>query len=160
VTRAIAATQQLVSFCDAIILLTGGKPMSSKKRWFLDSRICWTLLLTFSFLAMIPANGSASLVESRLASGETLSLRAAQVEKIRHALEQEVVSQRLMDYGLSSEEVAAKLPEMSDEQLHQLAGLSDSLAEGGILGVVIAVLLIVLLVVVILKVSDRQVIIR
>jgi hypothetical protein len=56
--------------------------------------------------------------------------------------------------------VAAKLPSLSDEQLHQLAGLSDSLAEGGILGVVIAVLLIVLLVVVILKISDRQVIIR
>jgi len=134
--------------------------MSSKKRWFLDFRICWTVLLAFSFLAMIPANGSASLVESRLSSGETLSLRTAQIEKIRQALEQEVVAQRLADYGLSPEEVSAKLPEMTDDQLHQLAGLSDSLAEGGILGLVIAVLLIVLLVVVILKVSNKQVIVR
>jgi hypothetical protein len=134
--------------------------MSSKKRWFLDFRICWTVLLAFSFLAMIPANGSASLVESRLSSGETLSLRTAQIEKIRQALEQEVVAQRLADYGLSPEEVSAKLPEMTDDQLHQLAGLSDSLAEGGILGLVIAVLLIVLLVVVILRVSNKQVIVR
>jgi hypothetical protein len=87
-------------------------------------------------------------------------LRTAQIEKIRQALEQEVVAQRLADYGLSPEEVSAKLPEMTDDQLHQLAGLSDSLAEGGILGLVIAVLLIVLLVVVILRVSNKQVIVR
>ncbi len=134
--------------------------MYSKKPWILDVRICWIVVLAFSFLALIPSNGMASLVESRLSSGETLSRRAEQIEKIRHALEQEVVAQRLADYGLSKEEVAAKLPSLSDEQLHLLAGLSDSLAEGGILGVVIAVLLIVLLVIVILKVSNKQVIIR
>jgi hypothetical protein len=134
--------------------------MSSKKPWILDARICWVVLLAFSFLALIPSNGMASLAESRLSSGETLSERAGQIDKIRYALEQVVVAQRLSDYGLSKEEVAAKLPSLSDEQLHQLAGLSDSLAEGGVLGAVIAVLLIVLLVIVILKVSDRQIIIR
>jgi hypothetical protein len=134
--------------------------MSSKKSWILDARICWIVVFAFSLLALIPSNGLASLVESRLSSGETLSQRAEQIEKIRLALEKEVVAQRLADYGLSNEEVAAKLPSLSNEQLHQLAGLSDSLAEGGILEVVIAILLIVLLVVVILKISDKQVIIR
>jgi hypothetical protein len=82
------------------------------------------------------------------------------MNKIRQALEAEVVAQRLADFGLSQEEVAAKLPTLSDEQLHQLAGLSDSLAEGGVLGAVIAVLLIVLLVVVILKLVDKEIIVR
>jgi hypothetical protein len=71
-----------------------------------------------------------------------------------------VVAQRLADYGLSAEQIMAKLPTMSDEQLHQLASLSDSLGEGGVLGTVIAILLIVLLVIVILRIHDRQVIIR
>jgi hypothetical protein len=134
--------------------------MSSKKPWILDVRICWIVVMAFSFLALIPSNGMASLAESRLSSGETLSQRAEQIEKIRLALEKEVVAQRLADYGLSKEDVAAKLPSLSNEQLHQLAGLSDSLAEGGILEVIIAILLIVLLVVVILKVTEKQVIIR
>lgn len=126
----------------------------------LDLRICWMVLLTFCVLSLTPSNGSASLVESRLSSGETLSQRSIELNKIRQALETDVVAQRLADFGLSQEEVAAKLPTLSDDQLHQLAGLSDSLAEGGVLGTVIAVLLIVLLVVVILKLADKEIIIR
>jgi len=134
--------------------------MSVIKCRILDVRICWIVLLAFCLLSMVPANGSASLVESRMSSGKTLSQRAEQLEKVRQALEKEVVAQRLADFGLSQEEVAAKLPTLSDDQLHQLAGLSDSLAEGGILEAIIAVLLIVLLVVVILKVSGKEIIIR
>ncbi len=132
------------------------------RRWFLlDVRLCWTVLLAFCLLAMLPANGGASLVESRLSTGETISRRAAELNRIRQALETDLVAQRLADFGLSQIEVQAKLPTLSDEQLHQLAGLSDSLAEGGNgLEVVIAVLLIVLLVVIIIKLSDRQIIIR
>jgi len=134
--------------------------MSVRTARILDGRICWPVLLAFCLLALIPANGRASLVESRLSSGETLSQRNAELSKVRQTLETEVVAQRLADFGLSQEEVAAKLPTLSDDQLHQLAGLSDSLAEGGVLGTVIAVLLIVLLVVVILKVSNKEIIIR
>lgn len=126
----------------------------------LDLRICWMVLLTFCVFSLIPANGRASLVESRLSGGETLSQRNAELSKVRQALETEVVAQRLADFGLSQEEVAAKLPTLSDDQLHQLAGLSDSLAEGGVLGTVIAVLLIVLLVIVVLKVANKEIIIR
>lgn len=134
--------------------------MRVKTSRILDVRICWIVLLAFCVLSLIPANGRASLVESRLSNGETLSQRNAELHKVRQALETEVVAQRLADFGLSQEEVAAKLPTLSDDQLHQLAGLSDSLAEGGVLGTVIAVLLIVLLVVVILKLVDKEIIIR
>jgi len=134
--------------------------MPAKRPWILDARIGWMVLFAFSCLSLVPANATASLIESRLADGTALSQRAAQIESIRQALEQEVVVQRLADFGLSAKEVAAKLPTMSDEQIHQLAGLSDSLAEGGILGAVIAVLVIVLLVIVILKLTDKQVIVR
>ena len=134
--------------------------MSGKRSWILNARICWVVLVAFSCLALFPVNGNASLVPSRLADGAAVSERAAQIETIRHALEREVVAQRLADYGLTPEEVAARLPSLSDEQLHQLASLSDSLGEGGILGFVIAVLVIVLLVIVILKLTDKQIIIR
>lgn len=134
--------------------------MPDRRPWFLDVHICWMVLFAFCCLSLVPANGHASLIESRLSDGESLAQRTAEIEKIRLALEQEIVSQRLSDYGLSPEEVSAKLPTMSDEQIHQLASLSEGLAEGGILGAVIAILLVVLLVILILKLSDKQVIVR
>jgi ribose 1,5-bisphosphokinase PhnN len=101
------------------------------------------------------------LLESRLSDGQVASERLQQIDAIRLALEKEVVAQRLADYGLSAEQILAKLPTMSDEQLHQLASMSDTLGEGGDgLGAIVAILLIVLLVIVILKVSDKQIIIR
>lgn len=134
--------------------------MSVKRSWILNARICWMVLVVFSCLSFFPGNGNASLVPSRLADGSSVSERAAQIETIRQALEQQVVAQRLADYGFTPAEVAARLPSLSDEQLHQLAGLSDTLGEGGVLGFVIAVLVIVLLVIVILKVSDKEIIIK
>jgi hypothetical protein len=134
--------------------------MSDKRPWILNARICWLVLFAFSCLSLFPGNGNASLIQSRLADNSVVAERSTQIETIRLALEQEVVAQRLADYGFTPEEVAARLPSLSDEQLHQLASLSDTLGEGGVLGFVIAVLVIVLLVIVILKVSDKRVIVK
>ncbi len=134
--------------------------MRSSRPWILNLAFGWVVLIAFSALALFPAQSRAALVESRLADGGLASARAAEVETIRLTLEKEVVAQRLADYGISTAEVMAKLPTLSDEQIHQLAGLSDDLAAGGVLGEVIAVLLIILLVVVILRVMDKKIIIR
>ncbi|WP_305042519.1 PA2779 family protein [Geoalkalibacter sp.] len=135
--------------------------MSRKRIWILDSRICWVVLMAFTLLSLVPNNSFAGLMDSRLSTGESYTQRADDLDKIRQALQQEVVAQRLADYGFSSDEIAAKLPTLSDEQIHQIAGLTDSLGEGADgLGLVIAVLVIVLLVVLILKLSDKQIIIK
>ncbi|OHB29433.1 MAG: hypothetical protein A2X84_00420 [Desulfuromonadaceae bacterium GWC2_58_13] len=123
----------------------------------LDVRICRLVLIAFTCLALVPTQGRAALVVSQLADGGTSVERRADLETVRQALEHEMVAQRLADYGLTPEQVAAKLPEFSDDQLHQLASLSDSLAEGGVVGLVIGVLLIILLVIVILKITDKRV---
>ena len=130
-----------------------------RHKWFFDARICWPVLAAYLFLALVPSDAGAFLVQSRLSSGQTISERTAHIASIQNALEHKVVSQRLADYGLTKEEVSAKLDTLSDEQLHQLASLSDDVG-GGVLGVIIAVLLIILLVVVILKVSDRRIVIQ
>lgn len=131
-----------------------------RRTWVLDFRICWMVLIAFSVLSLIPVNGNATLVPSRLAEGASVVERQAQVETIRQVLEQEVVAQRLADFGLSKEEIAAKLPTLSDAQLHQLAGLSKDIASGSAAEAVIAVLLIIFLVIVIIKLMDREIIIK
>lgn len=135
--------------------------MDSRRPWFLDLWICWMVLVAFCSLSLLTPDVQAAMIQSRLAGGDLASTRAAEMESIRLALEKDVVAQRLTDYGLSKEEVMAKLPSLSDEQIHQLAGLSDDLAAGdGGLGTVIAVLLIILLVIVILRLMDKRVVIR
>ena len=130
-----------------------------QSKWFFDPRLCWSVLFAYFFLALIPSEAGAFLVQSRLSSGQTITERSAHISSIQTALEHKIVSQRLADYGLTKEEVSSKLSTLSDEQLHQLASLSDEIG-GGSVGTVIAVLLVILLVVVILKLSDRRIVIQ
>ncbi len=133
--------------------------MSSYRPWFLNAGLSWVVIMAFGFLALFPIEVRAALVESRLSSGETISQRSADIEQIRQTLEMEIVSQRLADYGFSTDEIMAKLPTLTDAQIHQIASLSDDIAAGG-LGTAIAVLVIVFLVLLILNITGRQVIIR
>jgi len=129
------------------------------KRFLLDRRVCKFVLVFYFIVAMIPSTGEASLIESRISTGEQMSERAEKIESVRKALEHKVVAQRLADYGLTQEEVMARMNTMDDKQLHQLASLSDEVG-GGAFGFIIGALLVVLLVVVILKIADKRVVVQ
>lgn len=127
----------------------------------LDARMVWLVLLCFTAFSLLPVPARAALIQSQLSQETVSGQRAQDLETVRSALEREIVTQRLADYGLSASEVRSKLDSLTDAQLHQLASVSDSLAEGGDgLGLVVTLLVIVLLVVVILKLMDKDVIIR
>jgi cytochrome c-type biogenesis protein CcmH/NrfG len=91
-----------------------------------------------------------------------LAARDADIGKLQVFLEQKIVLQKLSDYGVSAEEAMAKIRAMSDRELHRLASLTDKAAEGtdSGLGVLIALAVLVLLVIVILKLSNKQIVIR
>lgn len=129
------------------------------KRILLDRRICRFVLLFYFFVALLPSTGEASLIESRLSTGEQMSERAEKIESVRKALEHKVVAQRLADHGLTREQVMARMNTLDDQQLHQLASLSDEIG-GGSTGLVIGVLVVVLLVILILMVSDKRIVIQ
>jgi hypothetical protein len=88
--------------------------------------------------------------------------RAEDLAKVQAFLENKVVVQKLIDYGVSPEEAKAKVEAMSAQELHRLASLSDRVAEGATDGweVIIFILIIVILVIVILKLTKKEVIIR
>ena len=135
--------------------------MQSAFRWLKNPRTVWTILLAFAVFSISPPPVQAALVSSQLSDGQIISERSADLDTVRQALEHQLVAQRLADYGFSKEEVQLKLQSLSDAQLHQLASVSDSLAEGADgLGIIVTILVIVLLVIVILKLSDRQIVIK
>ncbi len=115
------------------------------------------LVLAMALITM-PAQAWAMFIPSQAAS---LS-RQADMASIQKTLESTIVKQRLMDYGLSSEEAMARINKLSDEQVHQFASQLDSLqagADGGADAVVL-LLVIVILVILILELSGHHIIVR
>ena len=87
--------------------------------------------------------------------------RAEEMNKVRLALENEVVRSKLAAFGLTAEEIQQKLQDMDDQQISLLAQASDDVLAGGDgIGVVIGVLVIILLVILILKLMDKSIVIK
>jgi hypothetical protein len=109
-----------------------------------------TLFFTSPALAaMIPSQGSCAPSLSR------------DLTTIQTALENKLVQEKLLAYGLSADEVKAKLASLSPAQIHVLAQASnDVLAGGDGVGLVIGVLIIIILVIIILKLLNKEIIIR
>lgn len=110
------------------------------------------------FFLTLPAQGWAMYVP---ASREA-DARQAELGAIRKTLESGVVKQRLMDFGLSSEESMARINLLSDEQTHRLATNLDSLqagADGGVDSLVFLVL-VAIIVVIVLQATGHSVIFR
>ena len=119
-----------------------------------------TMATYFVFLMSFPA--VAGLIPSIPSSVEmTGKGREAEINKIQKVLEMKIVAEKLRAYGLSADDVKAKVQGLSDEQLHVMAQASDKVLAGGDgLGVVIAILVIAILIVVLLKLMDKKVIIK
>ena len=78
----------------------------------------------------------------------------------QRALENEVVAQKLRDYGVAADDVQLKLASMSDQDLHTLATASRGLPSGGDTGAIIGILVVIILVIVVLRLMNREVVVR
>ncbi len=80
---------------------------------------------------------------------------------VQSFLENKIVAQKLIDYGVSPEEAMAKVRAMTPQELHQVASLTDRAAEGAdALGVAIGLAILILIIVLIIKLMDKEIIIR
>jgi hypothetical protein len=87
--------------------------------------------------------------------------RAADLARVQAALESKVVSQKLMDYGLSPSETMARVHALSDQQLHELAAHTDSVQAGGdVVGFFVGVVIVALLVVVLVYLLQGRIVVK
>ena len=93
---------------------------------------------------------------------EDAGSRLEDMAKVQAFLENKVVVQKLVDYGVSPSEAMAKVKEMSAQDLHRLASLTDRAAAGtsDALGFLIGLAILVILVIVIMKLLNKEVIVR
>lgn len=123
----------------------------------------WTVMLVIVSLSAIDlAPASAGLAPSRVSGQTTItSTRDADLLVAQRAFENRIVAQKLRDYGVSPEEAQVRLATMSDEDLHTLATATKGLPSGGdATGAVIGVLVVVILVIVVLRLLNREAIVR
>jgi len=88
--------------------------------------------------------------------------RSEDLAKVQTFLENKVVVQKLVDYGVSPDEAKAKVGAMSAQELHRLASLTERAGAGADdgIGLLIGLAILVILIIVILKLSHKEVIIR
>lgn len=123
----------------------------------------WTAVLVFLCMGALDiAPAAAGLAPSRV-SGETAiaSARDADMVLAQRVLENKVVAQKLRDYGMTPGDAQVRLASMSDQDLHTLASAAKGLPSGGdSTGAIIGVLVVIILVIVVLRLMNRQVVVR
>ncbi|MDH4162286.1 MAG: PA2779 family protein [Nitrospirota bacterium] len=121
---------------------------------FRKSLCCYLALALFAL--SLPATGWAMFLPA-----DTATLRTEDLSTVRTTLESNIVKQRLLDYGLTAEQVSASVDRLSDEQLHRLATNIDSVQAGGDgLGGVIFILLVVIIVIVVLEATGHHIVVK
>jgi hypothetical protein len=121
--------------------------------------VTWYLVIAMFIIGIAPR------VDAGLAPSQIIALtqvdRDADLGKIQKVLEVKAVSERLMQFGLTQDEVQKRLTQLSDRQIHQIALQLDDLKIGqdDVLAVIIALLFIAILVVVLLKLTGHKVIV-
>ncbi|MDY6853101.1 MAG: PA2779 family protein [Thermodesulfobacteriota bacterium] len=116
------------------------------------------LVVSMSFISMIPRAEAAFIPSDESYS---LILKEKEMAVVQNVLEHKIVKGRLSSLGYSEREISERLNQLSDEEIHELAGQIDTLVSAGDgLGFVIGLLVIALLVILILKLFDKQIIIE
>ena len=122
--------------------------------------IIWYLVMAMFVIGITPK------VYAGFSPSEVIGLspaeRSSDLQKVQKFLEMKMVRERLKEYGLTQDEITARLGELSDQQIHQLALKVDDLrvaADGG-LGIIVALLVIAILVVILIMLLGHSVVVK
>ncbi len=124
-------------------------------------KMLFRALALYLVFAMVILSLPAQVWAMFIPAAQTASSRQEDLSAIQRALESNVIKQRLVDLGLSSDEAMARVNSLSDAQIHQLASKLDSVQAGGDgADAVVFILLVAILVIVILELTGHRVIVR
>jgi hypothetical protein len=125
----------------------------------------WFVMVAVMMAGWLGVLGSIRGVAEAGVIASSLSDAGSRVEdmaKVQAFLEDKIVVQKLVDYGVSPAEAMEKVKAMSAQDLHRLASLTDRAAAGtdSALGFLIGLAILIILIIVIFKLMNKEVIIR
>jgi len=138
---------------------TGGCAMATVRKagWFVAMAVMMAGWM--GVLGSVRGVAEAGVIAS---SFEGAASRVEDMAKVQSFLENKVVVQKLVDYGVSPAEAMAKVRSMSAQDLHRLASLTDRAAAGtdSAIGFLIGLAILVILIIVILKLMNKEIVVR
>ena len=125
----------------------------------------WFVMVALLMAGWMGALGSlrgvaeAGIIASHLSE---VAERGEDLAKVQSFLENKIVVQHLIDYGVSSEAAKAKVEAMSAGDLHRLASLTDRAAVGADdgLSLLIGLAILIILIIVIVKLMNKEIVVR
>ncbi len=135
--------------------------VSHMRKWRGFILISIFMAVVISAISSISQEAMASFIASRSSSFDSRAMSEQDMAKVEAFLESRIVIQKLADFGMSKEEATAKVNHLQNEDLHTLASIVHSAPAGGNgIGFIIGVAVLVVLFLIILKLLNKEVIIR
>lgn len=121
--------------------------------------LSWYLVVAMFVIGIAPRI-EAGFCPSEIITRSTAD-RASDLERIQKIIEIKMVKKRFAELGLSSQEIQARLTQLNDHQIHELALKLDEIkVGGGGFEVLVVILLIGILVAVWFMVTGKRVLVR
>ncbi len=122
-----------------------GNQMEKKSRWTFTRTIALLMAAVTTVFVTQPQSGWAMLVTTPTAAAayEPSSARGADLKAIQTTLESEIVRERLKELKMTPEQVNARLSQLSDAEIHQVAMNVENLNPGGDAGGVLVSVLVI-----------------
>jgi hypothetical protein len=114
------------------------------KKFFFNRVFVAYLTVAFSILSF--ASSAPAMFIPSPYEGNGTSHREADLERIQKLLESKLVQHKLSQLGLTKEETEARLHQLDDEQIHQIASQINALEPGGN-GATAAIIIVLVLVI-------------
>jgi hypothetical protein len=121
------------------------------KRFCFNKGFVCFLTVAFSVLSFA-SSAPAMFIPSPL-EGNGATDRETDLQTIQKFLEMKLVQHKLSQLGLTKEEIEARLHQLDDDQIHQVASQIQALAPGGDAAWVIVIVLLALIVFLILELT-------
>jgi hypothetical protein len=119
------------------------------------------MALMITIISSIRQEAVAYMMSSKMTSVEETRASVEDLEAVQSFLEKRIVIQKLEDFGMSKEEAMSKVTQLDRKDLHTLASLVRSGPAGGDgLGIVIGIAVLAILVIIILKLLNKEIIIK
>jgi hypothetical protein len=99
------------------------------KRFFFNRVFVCYLIVAFSILSF--ASSAPAMFIPSPSEGNGTSHREVDLQKIQEFLELKLVQHKLSQLGFTTDEIQARLHQLDDEQIHQIAGQIQALEAGG-----------------------------
>lgn len=90
--------------------------------------ICY---LTVAFSVLSSASSAPAMFVPSPYEGNGENHRETDIQKIQKLLESKLIKHKLSQFGLTKEEIEARLHQLNDEQVHQIASQIHTLEPGG-----------------------------